>query len=62
MRPCNATGRQLNRFLAKIANVLEIAPPGYPTEKRPREMNFRKPDVVIGTKDWESVERFLRNV
>jgi hypothetical protein len=25
-------------------------------------MNFRKPDVVIGTKDWESVERFLRNV
>jgi len=62
VRPCNATGRQLNGFLAKIANVLEIAPPGYPTEKRPREMNFRKPDVVIGTKDWESVERFLRNV
>ncbi len=25
-------------------------------------MNFRKLDVVIGTKDWESVERFLRNV
>ena len=25
-------------------------------------MNFRRPDVVIGTKDWESVERFLRNV
>jgi hypothetical protein len=62
VRPCSATGRQLNGFLAKIATVLEIAPPGYPTEKRPREMNFRKPDVVIGTKDWESVERFLRNV
>ena len=25
-------------------------------------MNFRKPDVVIGTKDWESVERFLCNM
>jgi hypothetical protein len=25
-------------------------------------MNFRRPDVVIGTKDWESVEGFLRNV
>ncbi len=25
-------------------------------------MNFRKPDVVINTKDWESVERFLCNV
>ncbi len=25
-------------------------------------MNFRTPDVVIGTKDWESVEGFLRNV
>jgi hypothetical protein len=59
VRPCNAAGRQQDGFLAKIASVLEIAPPGYPTEKRPREMNFRKPDVVIGTKDWESVERFL---
>jgi hypothetical protein len=28
----------------------------------PREMNFGKPDVVIGTKDWESVERFLCNM
>ncbi len=25
-------------------------------------MNFRRPDVVIGTKDWESVEGFFRNV
>jgi hypothetical protein len=25
-------------------------------------MSFRRPDVVIGTKDWESVEGFLRNV
>ncbi len=25
-------------------------------------MNFRRPDVVIGTKDWGSVEGFLRNV
>jgi hypothetical protein len=24
--------------------------------------NFRKPDVVIGTRDWEIVERFLCNV
>ena len=62
VRPCSATGRQLNGFLAKIATVLEIAPPGYPTEERPREMSFRKPDVVIGTKDWESVERFLCNI
>jgi hypothetical protein len=62
VRPCNAAGRQLDGFLARIASVLEIAPPGYPTEKRPREMNFRTPDVVIGTKDWESVEGFLRNV
>jgi hypothetical protein len=39
-----------------------LPPPGYPTEKRPREMNFRKPDVVIGTRDWEAVERFLCNM
>ncbi len=62
VRPCNAAGRQLDGFLAKIATVLEIAPPGYPTERRPREMNFRRPDMVIGTKDWESVEGFLCNV
>ena len=62
MRPCDAAGRQQDGFLAKIASVLEIAPPGYPTEKRPREMNFRKPDVVIGTREWETVERFLCNM
>jgi hypothetical protein len=62
VRPCDAAGRQQDGFLAKIANVLEITPPGYPTEKRPREMNFRKPDVVIGTRDWEAVERFLCNM
>ncbi len=62
VRPCDAAGRQQDGFLAKIASVLEIAPPGYPTERRPREMNFRKPDVVIDTRDWETVERFLCNV
>jgi hypothetical protein len=62
VRPCNAAGRQEDGFLAKIASVLEIASPGYPTERRPRELNFRKPDVVIGTRDWETVERFLCNV
>jgi hypothetical protein len=62
VRPCNAGGRQENGFLAKIASVLEIAPPGYPTTRRPREENFRRPDVVIGTRDWEAVERFLCNV
>jgi hypothetical protein len=62
VRPCNAAGQQEDGFLAKIASVLEIAPPGYPTERRPRELNFRKPDVVIGTRDWETVERFLCNV
>jgi hypothetical protein len=62
VRLCNAAGRQEDGFLAKIASVLEIAPPGYPTERRPRELNFRKPDVVIGTRDWETVERFLCNV
>ena len=25
-------------------------------------MNFRRPDVVIGTRDWEAVERFLCNM
>jgi hypothetical protein len=62
VRPCNAAGRQQDGFLAKIASVLEMAPPGYPTEKRPRELNFRKPDVAIGTRDWETVERFLCNM
>ncbi len=62
VRPCNAAGRQEDGFLAKIASVLEIAPPRYPTARRPRELNFRKPDVVIGTRDWETVERFLCNV
>jgi hypothetical protein len=33
VRPCDAAGRQQDGFLAKIANVLEIAPPGYPTER-----------------------------
>ena len=62
VRPCNAAGRQEDGFLAKIASVLEIAPPGCPTERRPRELNFRKPDVVISARDWETVERFLCNV
>ncbi len=62
VRPCNAAGRHEDWFFAKITSVLEIAPPGYPTERRPRELNFRKPDVVIGTRDWETVERFLCNV
>ncbi len=51
VRPCGAAGRQEDGFLAKIASVLEIAPPGYQTERRPWELNFRKPDVVIGTGD-----------
>ncbi len=62
VRPCNAAGRQEDEFLAKIASVLEIAPQGYPTTRRPREQNFRRPDVVVGTRDWEAVERFLCNV
>jgi hypothetical protein len=62
VRPCNAAGRQDDGFLAKIASVLEIAPPGYPTARRPPEENFRRPDVVIGTRDWEAVERFLCDV
>ncbi len=62
VRLCNADGRQEDGFLAKIASVLEIAPPGYPTTRRPRELNFRKPDVVIGTRDWEALERFLCNM
>jgi hypothetical protein len=62
VRPCNAAGRQKDGFLAKVASVLEIAPSGYPKERRPRELNFCKPDVVIGTRDWETVERFLCDV
>jgi hypothetical protein len=62
VRPCNAPGRQEDGFLAKIASVLEIAPPGYPTKRRPRELNFRKPDLVIGTRDLKTMERFLCNV
>ncbi len=42
--------------------MLEIALPGYPTTRSPREENFRWPDVVIGTRDWETVERFLCDV
>jgi hypothetical protein len=62
VRPCDAAGWQEDGFLAKIASVLEVAPPGYPTERRLWEMNFRRPDVVISTRDWETVERFLCNV
>jgi hypothetical protein len=62
VRPCNAARRQEDRFLAKIVSVLEIAPPGYPTTRRPRELSLRKPDVVIGTRDWEAVERFLCSI
>jgi hypothetical protein len=60
--PCNVGGHQEDGFLAKIASELEIAPPGYLTTRRPCEENFRLPDVVIGTRDWEAVERFLCNV
>jgi hypothetical protein len=59
VRPCNAAGRQEDGFLAKIASTLGIAPPGYPMVRRPCEENFRRPDVVIGTRDWDAVERFL---
>jgi hypothetical protein len=62
VRPCNAAGRQEDGFLAKIARALEIGPPGYLMARRPREENFRRPDVVMGTRDWEAVERFLCNV
>ena len=62
VRPHNAAGRQEDGFLAKIASVLEIAPPGYSTTRRPCEENFRRPDVVMGTRDWETVERFLCKV
>ncbi len=41
VRLCNAAGQQTDGFLAKIASVLEIAPPLYPTKRRPRELNFR---------------------
>ncbi len=60
VRPCNSTGWQEDGFLAKIASPLEIVPPGYPMVRRPREENFRQLDVVIGTRDWDAVERFLR--
>ncbi len=62
VRPCNAAGWQEDGFLARIASVLEVTPPGYPTTRRPCEENFRRPDVVIGTRDWETVERFLCDV
>jgi len=62
VRPCNAAGWQEDGFLAKIASVLEIAPPGYPITRRPREENFRLPDMVISTRDWEAVKRFLCEV
>jgi hypothetical protein len=62
VRPCNATGRLEDGFLAKIASMLEITPPGYPTMRRPRELNFRRPDVVVGTRDWEAMERFPCNM
>jgi hypothetical protein len=62
VRPCNAAGRQEDGFLAKIVSTLEVAPPGYPMVRRPREENFRRPDVVIGTRDWDAVERFLCHV
>ena len=60
-RPCNAAGRLKDRFLAKVASVLEIAPPEDTMTSRPREKDFRRPDVVIGTRDWDTVERFLRD-
>jgi hypothetical protein len=30
--------------------------------RQPPKEKFRRPDVVIGTRDWETVERFLRDV
>jgi hypothetical protein len=62
VRPCNAAGWQKDGFLAKVASTLEIAPPGYAMVRRPREEDFRRPDVVIGTRDWDAVERFLRDL
>jgi hypothetical protein len=55
-----AAGRWVPRQDCK--RVGDCPPLGYPTERRSRELNFRKPDVVIGTRDWETMERFLCNV
>jgi hypothetical protein len=62
VRPCNAAGRQEDGFLAKIASSLEIPPLEYPMVRWPREENLRRPDVVIGTRVWDTVERFLRDM
>jgi hypothetical protein len=61
-RQCNAAGRQEDEFLAKVASTLEISPPEYAVVRRPHEEDFRRPDVVMGTRDWDTVQRFLRDL
>jgi hypothetical protein len=61
VRPCNSAGRQKEGFLTKVASTVEIVPPEDMMMRQPREKDFRRPDVVIGTRDWDTVERCLRD-
>jgi hypothetical protein len=61
VRPCSDTGRQEEGFLARILSTGEIMPPEDTMATWPQEKDFRRPDVVIGTRDWGLLERFLRD-
>jgi hypothetical protein len=61
VRMCSDTWRLADAFLAKIASTLEIILPEGMMATRPREGDYRQPDVVIGTRDWSLLEGLLRN-
>ncbi len=56
VRLCSETGRQEEGFLAKVASTLEDTMMTWPREKE-----FRRPDVMIGTRDRGLLERFLHD-
>jgi hypothetical protein len=61
VRPCSSTGRQEHGFLAKVASTLEVMPPENAMMTWPREKDYRRPDVVVGTRDWSLLVKFLRD-
>ena len=59
VRPCSDTGWLGGAFPAKIASTLEVMPSDGTMATRPREKDYRWPDVAMGTRDLSLLEGFL---
>jgi hypothetical protein len=59
-RLCGTTGHQEGLFLAKSMSTLEIAPSEAGAMMWPPGLDCRRPDVIVGTDNWNLLEGFLR--